>query len=359
MREDEDIVNTAGGTKKIILVTVLAIVGLALTSGLILVLNVFYGANDFPDEQPKAFFVSRGQSFASITDSLLADGIIRERSWFVFVAKIFGGTERMQVGKYEFLSGLSNTDIFFSLREGAGIITIPVILPHGSRSTRYAARLARTIGIDSTRYMELVHDERFARSLGVGKRSLEGYLMPETYNFMWQQDEESIIRTQVHQFWSFYRDSLRVRAGQLGFSVHDMVTLASIVEGEVVLQEEAPRVAGVYHNRLRKGMLLQADPTVQFFLEDGPRRLTYNDYKVDHPYNTYRRKGLPPGPVNNPGRTAILAALYPEEHAFLYFVADGKGGHRFSTSYQQHLRFVRQYRRDRSRREKEQSANVH
>ena len=324
----------------------------------IFVLNLFYGPNIFPDEDTKVFYVSRGQSFAQIADSLVGAGIVRDRSWFVFVAKIFGGADRMQVGKYRFTSGASNTDIFFSLREGAGIMTIPVLLPEGSRATRFAARLARMIGTDSTRYMDLVTNERFARSLGIGKRSLEGYLMPDTYYFTWQQEEESIIRAQVAEFWRFFSDSLRARSTEIGMSMHDVITLGSIVEGEIVLKEEAARVAGVYHNRLRKGMLLQADPTIQFFVPGGPRRLTYADLKIDHPYNTYRRKGLPPGPVNNPGKAAILGTLFPESHHYYYFVADGKGGHRFSTSYSEHLRNVKTFRRDRARRAKEEAAKA-
>lgn len=357
-RKEGGVAEETGPKKNGLLRIVVVAVALVLALLTIFALNVFYGPNTFGDEDSKVFYVSRGQSFATITDSLVAAGIVRDRSWFVFVAKIFGGTERMQVGKYMFTSGASNTDLFFSLREGAGIMTIPVLLPEGSRAKRYAALLARMIGTDSTRYMELVTDERFARSLGIGKRSLEGYLMPDTYFLTWQQDEESIIRTQVGEFWKFFGDSLRARSAEIGMSMHDVITLGSIVEGEIVLKEEAARVAGVYHNRLKKGMLLQADPTIQFFVSDGPRRLSYTDLKIDHPYNTYRRKGLPPGPVNNPGKAAILGTLYPESHRYYYFVADGKGGHRFSTSYSEHLGNVRSFRRDRARREKAEAATA-
>jgi len=314
--------------------------------------DVFYGGNYFAGgEERKLFFVSHGQTFGAIADSLEAQGIIRDRPLFVFVGKIFTGTERMQIGKYEFESGVSNLDIFLSLREGKGTVTIPVLLPEGFMARRYAARLARTIGIDSTRYMNLVNSERFARSLGVARSSLEGYLTPDTYKLRWQQDEESIIRMQVAEFWETFNDSLKTKAGEIGMSMHDAVTLASIIEGEVVFKEEAARVSGVYHNRLKKGMLLQADPTVQYFVADGPRRLRYSDLKTDHPYNTYRKKGLPPGPVNNPGRYAIKAALFPETHNYLYFVANGKGGHSFTVSYSDHMKHVRKFRKDRARRQ--------
>ena len=338
----------AGG---VVLLVAMAIAG-------VLAYDTFYGGNEFAGgEQKKTFFVSRRQSFGAIADSLEAAGIIRDRPLFVFVGKIFTGTDRMQIGKYEFESGVSNLDIFLSLREGRGTLTIPVLLPEGSLARRYAARLARTIGIDSSRYMNLVNNERFARSLGIGRSSLEGYLTPDTYNLAWQQDEESIIRAQVGEFWKTYDDTLKQRSREIGFSMHDVVTLASIIDGEVVLHEEAPRVSGVYHNRLRKGMLLQADPTIQFFVKNGPRRLTYSDLKIDHPYNTYKKKGLPPGPVNNPGRYAIVAALFPESHRYFYFVANGRGGHSFTTSYSEHLKYVRQFRRDRARRQAAPGSN--
>jgi UPF0755 protein len=326
--------------------------GVLLLGGLLKVYDVFWGPNDFPDGSPKTFYVSRGQTFARVADSLEAQGIIRSRPLFVFVAKIFGGSDRVRVAKYDFPSGVSNTDIFLSIREGKRSVAVPVTLLEGARARRYASVLAARVGIDSTRYMELVNSERFARSLGIGRSSLEGYLLPETYAFQWQQDEESIIRTQVQQFWEAFDDSLRNRAREVSWTMHDVVTLASIIEGEVVLDEERARVSGVYHNRLRKHMLLQADPTIQYFVENGPRRLLYSDLKTDHPYNTYIRKGLPPGPVNNPGRASIVAALYPEKHDYIYFVANGKGGHRFSSSYAEHRRNVVKFRKDRTAREK-------
>ena len=124
--------------------------------------------------------------------------------------------------------------------------------------------------------------------------------------------------------------------------------MASIVEGESRIKDERPVIAGVYRNRLRKGMLLEADPTIQYILEEGPRRLLFSDLKMDSPYNTYQHKGLPPGPVNNPGMASILAALYPAEHNYYFFVANGTGGHWFSTTFEEHKRMVRMARHRRA-----------
>jgi UPF0755 protein len=309
------------------------------------VYDVLYGPNTFEDAEHKVFFVSRGQSFSSIADSLESAGIIRSRPHFVFAAKLYGGINRIKIGKYQFPTGISNVDLFLSLREGRHSEFIAVTIPEGLRSTRIAGILTRAIGIDSARYVELVEDERFVRSLGIGRSSMEGYLLPETYTFSWQQDEADVVRAQVEQFKQVFNDSLVLRAKDIGLSINDVVTLASIIEGEAVLGEERARISGVYHNRLRKGMRLQADPTIQYIIQDGPRRLKYSDLKTDHPYNTYTRRGLPPGPVNNPGEASIIAALYPEHHNYLYFVANGKGGHWFSSSYSEHLRHVRKLRK--------------
>jgi UPF0755 protein len=311
--------------------------------------EVFYGPNDFAGGTEKTFYVSRGQTFASVVDSLETGGIIRNRELFVFVAKMFGGTTRIQVGKYIFGTGISNVDLFLALREGKHAALIPVTIPEGLRPRAQARILAHTLGIDSARFVQLAYDESFTHSLGINAHSLEGYLLPETYSFYWQVDEAEVIKRMVDQFHHFYNDSLQAKANALAWTTNQVLTLASIVEGEAVLASERVVISGVYHNRLRKGMRLEADPTIQYMIEDGPRRVLYSDLRMDNPYNTYRIKGLPPGPVNNPGKASILAALFPSNHNYLFFVANGEGEHWFSTNYTDHLRNVWKYRRNRAR----------
>ncbi|MFN0157042.1 MAG: endolytic transglycosylase MltG [Bacteroidota bacterium] len=306
---------------------------------------VFYQSNDFAGAGEKYFTVSRGQTFALAVDSLEAQGLIENREVFIFVARILGGANRIQVGRYVFPNGISNTDLFLSLREGKRTTPITVTLPEGLRSSTQARILGRLLGIDSTRYVNLVHDEEFVRSLGFNARSLEGYLLPETYRFAWQTPEDEVIKQLVGEFRRFYDDSLQARARDLGWTTNQVLTMASIVEGEAVLDEERTRISGVYHNRLRTGMKLQADPTIQFLIDGGPRRVLYSDLRMDNPYNTYRYRGLPPGPVNNPGKASIKASLFPEQHKYLFFVANGLGGHWFTTNYSEHMRFVRKYRK--------------
>ena len=141
-------------------------------------------------------------------------------------------------------------------------------------------------------------------------------------------------------------------------TMHQVLTLASIVEGESGIDEERPMIAGVYWNRLKNRMRLEADPTIQYVLPDGPRRLFHRDLRLGSPYNTYRNYGLPPGPINNPGKKAILATLYPEKHQYLYFVATGVGGHRFSRTYAEHQKAARAYRRARREEEKRMRLSI-
>jgi UPF0755 protein len=292
-------------------------------------------------------FVSKGQTFSAVVDSLDSKRIIRSRLLFMAVARVLGGGDKVQVGKYIVRNGVSNRALFVMLRSGKGSQLIHVPVPEGSRIRGQARIFARALGIDSSRYARLAFDPLYARSLGIDAGGLEGYLLPDTYDFYWEPDEREILHRQVEAFQRFFNDTLRAKCGEFGWDVHQAVTFASIIEGEAVLDEERPIISGVYHNRIRKGMRLEADPTIQYVLENGPRRLSYADLKSNTPYNTYRFPGLPPGPVNNPGKASIMAALYPQGNGYLYFVANGRGGHWFARTYDEHLRYVRIFRRER------------
>ncbi|MBP1653772.1 MAG: aminodeoxychorismate lyase, partial [Bacteroidetes bacterium] len=278
-----------------------------LSGGLVLIvaallgmLWVLYGPNRFEGAEQKLVTVSRGETFREIVDSLETQQVIRSRAMFEFAARVLGGTDRIQVGRYAFQQGASNASIFLTLRDGTENMLIPVSVPEGTMARTQARIYRRAVGIDSAAFMRLAFDPAFARSLGIDAPTLEGYLLPDTYHFYWQQDERDIVRTMVSAFLAFYGDSLQTKTQAIGWSMHRVVTMASIVEGEAVLDEERPIVAGVYLNRLRLRMRLEADPTIQYVIPGGPRRLLYSDLRVESPYNTYRHYGLPPGPVNNP-----------------------------------------------------------
>ena len=193
--------------------------------------------------------------------------------------------------------------------------------------------------MNKERFLELVRDERliYGDNGPIEKPTydLEGYLFPDTYFFVRSQPEEEIIKRMVHRFSQVAEGILEDTPLPEGFSLHEMVTLASIIEKEVLVDREAPLVSAVFWNRLRIGMPLQSDPTVQFLM-DRPRKLYYGDLAIDSPYNTYKYRGLPPGPIASPGTVSIRAALQPSDDDYLYFVAKGDGTHAFSKTFAQH-----------------------
>jgi UPF0755 protein len=331
--------------KKWLLRIAAAVLGL----GLVAAYEILWAPNSF--EGDRWVNVSRGENFQQVLDSLESGGIIRSRALFDAAGRILGLTTKMQVGRYRFTGGMSNREMLEDLRSGRTIEPITVMIPEGVKAARHARILTRNLGIDSLRYMTLVYDSNFAHTLGVQANSLEGYLMPDTYKLFWQMDEEQIIREQVGEFWKFMNDSLRARLDSSGRSLNDVLALASIVNAETAIDSERGVVAGVYYNRLDRRMRLEADPTVQFILADGPRRLKLSDLQRESPYNTYRNYGLPPGPIDNPGRASILAALFPVRHRYLFFVANGQGGHTFTRTFLEHRRAARRYRKFRDEQE--------
>ena len=324
--------------------------------------HAFWRPNSFSERREITINVSRGSTFKEISDTLQSYDVIENKLLFQFAGRIIGWTTHMKVGRYVFADGISNYEILSSLHSGKSTVAIPVTIPEGYTSKQIASILYHRIGSDSSLFVHLVHDSLFARELGLGVTSLEGYLMPETYQFYWQMDEQDIVRDLVKQFHKFYTDSLQHREQELALMTRDVLTVASIVEGEAIIDSERAIIAGVFYNRLKKGMKLEADPTIQFLLDDlalrTGRRVLYRDLTIDSPYNTYLYRGLPPTPISNPGKKSILAALYPAKHKYLYFVSNGLGGHVFSKDYEDHQRAVQEYRLQRQMVESKEASGV-
>lgn len=289
--------------------------------------------------------IPKNSSFKQAVDILDSEGILKSKFIFYYAGKILSLDKKVKAGKYIFPDNVPMALVMREITNPSYILSVSVTIPEGLTARRIAGLLKSKIGIDSTRFMKLVSDPSFAKQLGIDASHLEGYLMPDTYIFIWGDAEENVIAKMVSEFKKFYDDTLREREKAIGLNTHQVVTLASIVEGEARFEDEKPRIAGVYFNRLRRRMPLEADPTIQYIIPDGPRRLFYKDLKIQSPYNTYLNPGLPPGPVNNPSRSSILAVLYPEKNKFLYFVSDGSGRHIFSKTYEEHLKAVRRYRK--------------
>ena len=305
----------------------------------------FFTANHFNLQAPVKFEIKDGEPFSNVTERLFEQGIIQGKFNFKVAAFIYGAERNIKAARFYIPNDLSYLDLLDLLVNGPADYLRSIRINDGQTIKWLGAKVKRDVRIDSAAFVNLATDKEFIKTLGLNVSTLEGYLFSKTYKVYENSSPEEAIKIFHSSFKEFFNDTLKQRAKKIGFSIHQVLTLASIIKGETNLVKEMPRISGVYHNRLRIRMSLQADPTIQYLLPGGWRRLTYKDLKINSPYNTYKYRGLPPGPINNPGANAILAALYPEKNNYLYFVADGKGGHKFGKSYSDHLKNVAQYRK--------------
>lgn len=284
---------------------------------------------------PCEVVVQKGMTVSQIAHLLHKKGIIRSPALLRVFSLVNGTSRKLTAGAHPFHGGMTTWQVLDELRVPRDV-TQDVTVPEGLRRERVARLLAENLDLDEQRLLEITSDAALCRELGVEANNLEGYLFPETYRFSRMMSEEQVVRVMVAHFFRIFDRTLRIRCEKLGMSVHEAVTLASIIEGEARLDAERPLISAVYQNRIKRRMRLQADPTVQYAIADGPRRLFYRDYQVDSPYNTYRRFGLPPGPIMSPGEASLKAALYPADVDDLYFVAQGDGSHIFSRTAAEH-----------------------
>lgn len=305
----------------------------------------FFTGNHYDKTAPIIFEVKDGEIFSVTTAKLYKRGIIPSKFNFKLAAFIYGAETKIKAARFKIPNDLSYLDLLDLLVNGPAEYLKPIKINEGQTIKWLGAKVKRDVNIDSAAFVNLANNKEFIKSLGLNVSSLEGYLFSKTYKMYENTSPEEALQIFYKAFTDFFTDSLKQRAKKIGLSVHQVLTLASIIKGETNLVDEMPRVSAVYHNRLKIGMRLQADPTIQYLLPGGWRRLTYADLRIDSPYNTYKFAGLPPGPINNPGKKAIMAALYPEKNNYLYFVAGGNGGHKFAKSYSDHLKNVAQYRK--------------
>ncbi len=285
--------------------------------------------------EAKDIEIQKGASVEQIGRQLYGERLIRSPRVLQIFAYLKGSSRKLMAGVHPFDGRMTTWQVLHEL-EHPRDVTVNVTIPEGLRKERVAALLAEKLNLDEQKLLALMKDPAFCKSLSVPAKDLEGYLFPETYQFSAIASEQRVLHRIVKHFHTVFDERLQKRARARGMSVHEVVTLASIVEGETCWDNERDSIAAVYHNRLKKKMRLQADPTVQYALPDGPRRLFYSDYRYDSPYNTYRYGGLPPGPIGSPSRASIEAVLFPADIDYLYFVATGEGGHIFTRTFQAH-----------------------
>lgn len=286
----------------------------------------------------------KGTSFNQIATYLERENLIAHDWFFRGIARLTGGDRKIIPGEYEFHAGMRPTEILSKLVEGR-IYYHTVTIPEGYTIEQIADLLAAKELTDRLAFLKLTRDPRLIESLNLKVPSLEGYLFPDTYFFPRPIAPDAIIRTFVHRFWEVFAPAFLARTKDLDMTVQEVVTLASVIEKETSLSHERPLVSGVFHNRLRKNIPLQSDPTVIYALKDFDGNIRKADLLRESPYNTYLVVGLPPGPIANPGEEAIRAALFPTPTDFVYFVSRNDGSHEFSSTLAEHNQAVEKFQR--------------
>jgi UPF0755 protein len=299
----------------------------------------------------KTIDIPKGSGFLRVTDILDQAGLVKNRFYFWMLALGKKTTRNIRAGEYELSSGMSPAKILDILVRGE-IKGYYVILPEDFTVSEMAQRLATYRLIQEKEFMTLATDRIFLDSLGIEGNSLEGYLYPDTYLLDRSMTTEEIIRMIVRRFWKKVTPELRERAEEIGLTLTEWVTLASIIGKESGNSDEKPLISAVFHNRLKRGMKLQSDPTAVYLLEPAgvpTRTIRKEDLKSDTPHNTYRIDGLPPSPIANPSIDSLRAALYPADVKYLYFVSKNDGSHHFSTSFNAHNQAVSKYQANRQK----------
>ena len=319
---------------------------LLLAAGLAVASDMYLPAGLFPSPERRVILIQRGQTLREVSDELKRVGLLSGTLGFQILARAMKLDRNIRAGQYSFQLGTSVPALLRALARGMSGLNV-VTIPEGLTTTEVSLLLSNHLGVPASEFDSLSHDRAFLDSLGIAAPSIEGYLAPDSYEFLPGTSPEVAFRTMARRTLEIL---LRSAAGRdslpLGLSLHQLLTLASIVEAEAQVDVERPRIASVYLNRLAMGMRLQADPTVGYALGTGPRtRLSLRQLRVASPFNTYLFEGLPPGPICNPGRASIAGVIDPLPGLReLYFVADGKGRHMFSQTYAEHLARIRQVR---------------
>tara|TARA_Y100001968_G_scaffold49313_1_gene39683 strand:+ start:58 stop:1113 length:1056 start_codon:yes stop_codon:yes gene_type:complete len=327
--------------------TVGSIAGIIIASILAFYLLVIYWPQSNPYERVE-INIPKGVSLSQIGNILKEESIISNKRTFTMAVKSLGHEKNIPAGRYVLHNALNNRAIINQLVYGVPSLKSITVL-EGWNIYQIANELEKELKISKKTFLRLCNDQRVIKLFNLEGNSLEGYLFPDTYTFAEEVDPYLVLTRMVNEFINNITKSMEVQAQEMNMSLLEVITLASIIEGEAIYDSERAIISAVYHNRLKRGMKLQADPTIQYIIDDGPRRLLNNDLKIESKYNTYLYRGLPPGPINSPGKESIIAALYPSVNEYLYFVARGDGYHTFSTNEKDHNKAKKKFQEVRRR----------
>ncbi|RLC37496.1 MAG: endolytic transglycosylase MltG [Candidatus Nealsonbacteria bacterium] len=301
---------------------------------ILLIAILFTTSVYFPLEEnsttQKIVNIPSGTNAKEIVDLLEKNEIIRKNNYtFRILTKLLKLEDRLKYGEYNLSPSMNMLQILDKLVKGE-VIAYKITIPEGYTCTQIAELLEKKEVAEKEAFLKLVKDS---------EKASEGYLFPDTYEVPKKYGAEKMVKAMLSNFNQIaIENKFTDRAEEIGFSLNEIIILASIIEKEAKFSDEKNKVSTVFHNRLKTGMKLQSCATIQYILEEPKERLDENDLKIDSPYNTYLHKGLPPGPICNPGLDSIIAALEPEEEDYLYFVLGENGRHIFSKTYREHLR---------------------
>jgi UPF0755 protein len=331
---------------------ILVIAGCLAAGALVYISYRVFGPNTKAFGDSRYFYVRTNSTYNNVLDGLEEQGIIRNRNSFNWVAQQLEYPSRVKAGRFRISRGMSNFDIARLLRSGK---QTPVTLVINKLRTKndLVKKISTNLEADSGVLRSLLRDPVYLRQFGLDTNTVMCAVVPNTYEFYWNTGAEAVFKKLEKERETFWTPERKEKAAKLGLSANEITILGSIVEEETNKNDEKPLVASVYLNRYRKGMRLQADPTVKFALQDfGLKRIRENHTLFDSPYNTYRYAGLPPGPICTPSEKTLNAVLNTPETDYLYFCAraDFSGYHAFAATYAEHLVNARKYQAELNKR---------
>ena len=292
----------------------------------------------------KVVVIPDGSTFQHVASLLEREGLIKSRSVFVLLGKSQSVDRKVHAGEYELNPGMTPAEILSKLLNGQ-VLLHPLTIPEGLTIAQIADVVSQQGLTDRAEFLRLAKDRTFIASLGIKAETLEGYLYPNTYKFPRPIKARELLVAMVEQLRQVVGPDLLARMQELKMTMHEVLTLASVIEKETGSGGERPEISAVFHNRLKKHIPLQSDPTVIYGLPAFDGNLHKKDLSSPSPYNTYRVQGLPPGPIANPGIQAIRATLYPSDSHSLYFVSRNDGTHQFSATLIEHNKAVEKYQK--------------
>jgi UPF0755 protein len=292
----------------------------------------------------KVILIPDGSTFHQVAALLERERLIKSGAAFIVLGRSQSADRKIHAGEYELNAGMAPAEILSRLLSGQ-VLLRSMTIPEGLTMGQIADLLEQHGLTDRTDFVRLGHDRTFIASLGLKVESLEGYLYPDTYKFPRSMKAKEVVAAMVEHFKQVFGPEMQARAQELKMSEHEVVTLASMIEKETGADDERPDISAVFHNRLKKHIPLQSDPTVIYGLTGFDGNIRKKDLSSPSPYNTYTFTGLPPGPIANPGVEAIRATLYPSASRALYFVSRNDGTHQFSATLTEHNQAVEKYQK--------------